>query len=139
MNKIDEYIENKTFPQKEISHSLRKIILEAFPEISEEFRYGVQFYGNKFYIAASETYVDLGFMTRCLTKEELSLFQGTKTAIRYIRIKSQNEVDDEYIKDLLKKVMEKICSIVYYFELTNKQAHLLYIHTVASISTTQSG
>ena len=47
---IDEYIEEQRSPQKEICQILRKLILKTYPSIKEEMKYGVPYFGNKFYI-----------------------------------------------------------------------------------------
>ena len=106
MNKVDEYIEKQKSPQKEICQNLRNIILETYPDILEEMKYGVPYYGNKYYIVALKTYVNLGFTIKGLTKEEIGLLEGTGKTTRHIKIKSLEEIDKEYIKNLLKMVME---------------------------------
>ena len=107
MNKVDEYLEKQKSPQKEICKNLRNIILETYPNILEEMKYGVPYYGNKYYIVALKTHVNLGFTIKDLTKEEINLLEGTGKTTRHIIIKSQEEVDKEKIKNLLKMVMEK--------------------------------
>lgn len=107
MNKIDEYIEKQKSPQKEICQDLRNIILETYPNILEEMKYGVLYYGNKYYIVALKNHVNLGFKIKGLTKEEISLLEGTGKTTRHIKLDSLEEIDKEYIKKLLKMVMEK--------------------------------
>lgn len=107
MNKVDEYIEKQKSPQKEICKNLRNIILETYPNILEEMKYGVPYYGNKYYIVALKTYVNLGFTIKGLTKEEIDLLEDTGKTTRHIKIEFLEEVDKEYIKNLLKMVMEK--------------------------------
>ena len=107
MNKVDEYIELQKSPQKEICLNLRSILLETYPDILEEMKYGVPYYGNKYYIVALKSHVNLGFTIKGLTKEEIDLLEGTGKTTRHIKIESLEEVDKEYIKNLLKMVMEK--------------------------------
>ncbi|GAI75474.1 unnamed protein product, partial [marine sediment metagenome] len=38
---VSDYIEKQTSPQKEICQRLRRIILQAFPNIKEEMKLGV--------------------------------------------------------------------------------------------------
>ena len=107
MNRVDEYIEKQKSPQKEICQDLRNIILETYPDILEEMKYGVPYYGNKYYIVALKNHVNLGFTIKGLTKEEIDLLEGTGKTTRHIKIESLEEVDKEYIKNLLEMVMEK--------------------------------
>jgi hypothetical protein len=105
--KVDEYIKNQKSPQKEICQILRNIILETYPDIKEEMKYGVPYYGNKYYIVALKTHVNLGFSITGLTPEEIGLFEGTGKTTRHIKIKSIEKIDEENIKKLLKIVKEK--------------------------------
>jgi hypothetical protein len=102
--KVDEYIKKQKSPQKEICQILRKIILDAYPDIKEEMKYGVPYFENKYYIVALKTHVNLGFSIRDLTAEEISLFEGTGKTTRHIKIKAPEDIEEEYIEKLLKIV-----------------------------------
>jgi len=108
MNKIDDYIKKQKPPQKEICQNLRTIILETYPNILEEMKYGVPYYGTKIYIVALKNHVNLGFTIKGLTKEEIDLLEGTGKTTRHIKIKSLEEIDKENIKNLLKMVMGEV-------------------------------
>jgi hypothetical protein len=101
-NKVIEYIEKQKSPQKEICKKLREIILNTFPNIREEMRYGVPYYGNKYYIVALKTHVNLGFSIKGLSKEEIELFEGSGKTTRHIKISTIEDIDEEKIKKLLK-------------------------------------
>ena len=105
--KVDEYMKKQKSPQKEICQIIRDIILKTFPDIKEEMKYGVPYYGNKYYIVALKTHVNLGFSIKGLTAEEIGLFEGTGKTTRHVKIKSQADIDEENIKDLLKMVRDK--------------------------------
>jgi len=75
-NKVNEYIENQVSPQKEVCQKLKEIILTTFPDIIEEMKYGVPYYGSKYYIVALKTHVNLGFTIKGLTKEEIAMLEG---------------------------------------------------------------
>ena len=70
-------------------------------------KYGVPYYGNKYYIVALKTHVNLGFSIKGLTPEEIDLFEGTGKTTRHIKIKSQENIDEEKIEKLLKMVKIK--------------------------------
>lgn len=64
-------------------------------------------YGNKYYIVALKTHVNLGFSIKGLTTEEINLFEGTGKTTRHLKIDSQENIDEENIKKLLKIVKDK--------------------------------
>jgi hypothetical protein len=103
-NKISDYIENQKSPQKEICQRLREIILATFPNVREEMKYGVPYYGNKYYIVALKTHVNLGFSIKDLTKDEIALFEGSGKTTRHIKINSFEDIDEKNIIKLLKIV-----------------------------------
>ena len=103
---VDDYVKNQNSPQKEVCQILRNIILKTYPDIDEEMKYGVPYYGNKYYIVALKTHVNLGFSIKGLTKEEIALFEGTGKTTRHIKIKTPKNIDETRIKELLKIVKE---------------------------------
>lgn len=104
---VDEYIKKQKSPQKEICQKLRQIILNSYPGILEEMKYGVPYYGDKYYIVALKTHVNLGFSIKDLTKEELSLLDGSGKTMRPIKINSIEDIEENKILKLLKMVMDK--------------------------------
>jgi hypothetical protein len=102
--KVTEYIEKQKSSHKEICQKLREIILNTFPDIIEEMKYGVPYYGNKYYIVALKTHVNLGFSIIGLTKDEIALFEGNGKITRHIKIKTLKEIDEREIIKLLKIV-----------------------------------
>jgi hypothetical protein len=105
-NKVKEYIEKQKSPQKEICQKLREIISSTFPNIKEEMKYGVPYYGDKYYIVALKTHVNLGFLIKDLTKEEIAVFEGSGKTTRHIKINSIEGIDEKKIIKLLKMVKE---------------------------------
>ena len=104
---VDKYIEKQISPQKELCLILRDIILKTFPSIKEEMKYGVPYYGNKFYIVALKAHVNLGFSIKGLTTEEINLFEGTGKTTRHLKIRSKDDIDEDKFKKFLKMVNEK--------------------------------
>lgn len=104
---VDQYIEKQRSPQKEICQHLRKIILETFPDIKEEMKWGVPaFTEGLYYIVALKDHVNLGFSSKGLSKEELALFDGGGKTTKNLVVRSL-EVDRERIIKLLKLVKER--------------------------------
>lgn len=104
-NEIDAYIQKQRSPQKEICQELRKIMLDVFPDIKEEMKWGVPaFADGKFYIVALKDHVNLGFSSKGLSKEETTLFDGGGKTTKHIQIAGLEDVDRERIIKLLKLV-----------------------------------
>ena len=104
--KVENYIEKQKSPQREICQELRKIILETFPNIKEEMKFGVPCYEGRYYIAALRDHVNLGFSLKGLSKEEIKLFEGNGKTMRHIKVFSLNAIDKTKIVKLLKLVIE---------------------------------
>ena len=103
--KVAEYLEKQKSPHKEICQKLRDIILNTFPDITEEIKYGVPYYGEKYYIVALKTHVNLGFSITGLKKEEIALLEGSGKTTRHIKINTLEDIDEKKIIKLLKMVM----------------------------------
>ena len=101
---VKEYIGKQKSPQKEISQKLREIILKTFPNIIEEMKYGVPYYGDKYYIVALKSHVNLGFSIKNLTKQEITLFEGSGKTTRHIKFNTLEDIDEKQIVKLLKIV-----------------------------------
>ena len=103
MNKrVTTYIEKQKMPQKEICKSVRRILLKTFPGINEEFKMGVPWYEDKFYIVALKDHVNLGFSIKGLPKKEIALFEGSGKTMKHIKISSLKEIDEKRIVKILK-------------------------------------
>ena len=104
--KVKEYIEKQKSPQKEICQELREIILSTFPNIIEIMKYGVPYYGNRYYIVALKTHVNLGFSIKGLKKEEIVLLEGSGKTTKHIKINNIEDIDKIKIKKLVKMIKE---------------------------------
>lgn len=104
---VKNYIEKQASPQKEILLKLREIIVETIPEIKEEFKMGVPWYENKFYLVGLKDHVNIGFSLKSLSKEEIKLFEGNGKTMRHIKVFSTAEIDRDNIMKLLNLVWEK--------------------------------
>ena len=109
--KVIEYIEKQKSPQKEILQKVREIFQKTLPDCEEKMAWGVvTFAGGKFYIAAMKSRVHVGFAITGLSKEEISLFEGTGKTMRHIRIPTLEDIDEKTLVKLIKMVDEKaIC------------------------------
>ena len=107
-NKIDDYIQKQPSPQKEICRELRKLILDVFPDVKEEMKWGVPaFADGMFYIVALKDHVNLGFSSKGLSSEEIALFDGGGKTMRHVQVVELRDIDKKRITKLLKLVNSK--------------------------------
>jgi hypothetical protein len=105
---VEAYFSSQPQPQHVICRKLREIILEIFPDISEEMKWGVPAYEDGlFYIASLKDHVNLGFSVKKLTDVEEKLFEGGGKTTRKIEIRDIHEIDLKRIVGLLKMIKSK--------------------------------
>lgn len=102
---VNTYIEKQKSPQKEILQKVRKIFLETLTNPEEKMTWGVvTFASGKFYIAAMKTRVHVGFAVTGLSKEEVSLFEGSGKTMRHIKIPTLGSIDERALVKLINLV-----------------------------------
>jgi hypothetical protein len=107
-SQIDDYINKQKSPQKEICHALRKLILETFPGVKEEMKWGVPNYADgKFYVVALEDHVNLGFSIKGLSNDDIALFDGSGKTMKHIKVNNAH-FDEKRIIELLNLVYNKV-------------------------------
>ena len=109
---VNEYIEKQKSPQKEIMQKVRNIFQKTLPTSEERMRWGVITYSEgKFYIAAMKNRVHVGFAITGLSKDEISLFEGSGKTMRHIKIPTLVDVDEEKLVELIEMENKKaICN-----------------------------
>jgi len=108
--KVEEYIEKQVLPQKKIVSILRDLILKTFPNIKEEFKMGVPWYEEKFYLVALRDHVNLGFAVKGLTKSEMMLFEGKGKIMRHLKFYTSDDINKTEVTKLLRLVAIKTIS-----------------------------
>jgi hypothetical protein len=103
--KVLEYINKQKSPQKEICKRLKKVFLKNFPNVKEEMKLGVPYYGNKFYMVALKDQVNFGFEIKNFSKEEIKQFQGGGKTVKVLEIRTVKEIDESKIVEILMKVL----------------------------------
>jgi hypothetical protein len=109
---VNEYIEKRESPQKEILREVRRIFHKTLPDGKEKMRWGVPtFSGGKFYIAAMKNRVHVGFAITGLNKDEINLFEGSGKTMRHIKIPTLEDLDEKKLVNLIELVYKKaICT-----------------------------
>lgn len=107
-DEVQEYINKQKSPQKEILKKIRKIFLKTIPHCDEKRTWGVvTFAEDKFYIAALQEKVHVGFAVKGLSKEEVSRFEGNGKTMRHIKIKTLKDINERKLINLIKLVNKK--------------------------------
>ena len=99
--KVDEYLAKQPSPQKEICQALRELIFANFHDIKEEFKLGVPYYEEKFYIVSLKGHVNIGFALDKLSKEQISQLKGGGKTTKHFQISSLEEIDKNKISAML--------------------------------------
>ena len=105
---VNEHIEKQKSPQKEIIKEIRKIFHKTLPSCEEKMRWGVITYSDgKYYIAAMKNRVHVGFAINGLSKDEISLFEGSGKTMRHIKIPALEDIDEKMLVNLINMVDKK--------------------------------
>ncbi len=107
IEEILQYIIKQTSPHKEILQRLHEIITSEYPNIPEEMKYGVPYYGKWFYLVALKNHVNLGVSIKKLSKDEIHQFEGTGATTRHIKINTLEDINEVNIIEKLKIVIGK--------------------------------
>ncbi|MBN2100399.1 DUF1801 domain-containing protein [Candidatus Dojkabacteria bacterium] len=102
-SKVAEYFKKQPAKHRKILKELRELIISTFPDITEDFMWGVPVYdGGRFYLASLKKQVNLGVSIVDLPEKDVSLFEGSGKTARHIKIYDIPNKDQK--KDIVKKL-----------------------------------
>jgi uncharacterized protein YdhG (YjbR/CyaY superfamily) len=105
---VNAYLEKQKSPQKEILQKVRKIFQETLQNCEEKMTWGViTFASGKFYIAAMKNRVHVGFAITGLSKDEISMFEGSGKTMRHIKIPTLESIDEKRLTKMIEIVDKK--------------------------------
>jgi hypothetical protein len=106
-SKASEYIASRPSPQKEICQSLRRLILENFPQMTEEFKWGYPAYyynGKRICILGGfKNHANIELFYGAHLEDTQGRVAGVGKSTRHIKLRSLEEVDAAYFIDLLRQ------------------------------------
>lgn len=106
---INEYLEKYNSEMGTLALKLRNLILEMFPDMDEIIKWKNLVYEKNGYVCAiliHENHVNLEFWRCTELQDPKNLLEGTGKKLRHIKIKTESEINDEYIKKLLEESIE---------------------------------
>ncbi len=99
-DKVTEYIAALPSPQKEICQSLRELILENFPQMTEEYkwRYPAYYYNGKriCIMGGFKAHANLELFYGAHLRDAQGRVVGAGKNTRHIKLKSLDDIDSNY-------------------------------------------
>ncbi|MFS0823128.1 DUF1801 domain-containing protein [Bacillus sp. 1P02SD] len=108
---VDQYILNLPENIQNITAALRKIILDASPNLVEEYKWSMPNYTYKglvCYLQSSKKHVNLGFHSGVELQEQDThqLLQGSGKGMRHIKVEKMHDIQPEDFTILIKAAIE---------------------------------
>jgi hypothetical protein len=98
---ITDYIENAPSEQTTIMQTIRSLIHESVPEVTEEFKWSRPVFRvtkDFAYLKTSKNYVTLGFNNFQKIDDPGGKLEGTGKDMRHIKLRSVNDIDPVELK-----------------------------------------
>lgn len=110
ISEVDDYILNYPENIQRVLETLRSIILDADPNLVEEYKWSMPNYsynGLVCYLQAAKGHVNLGFHkgNEIEHMDTNKLLQGTGKAMRHIKIKKEEEIQPEVFTSYIKNAV----------------------------------
>lgn len=102
-NQVTAYIENAPAEQKPIMETVRTLIHQAVPDVSEEFKWSRPIFKTAkdfAYLQANKNHVNLGFYKGFeKLNDPNNLLEGTGKTMRHIKLKNNSDIDSGLLKE----------------------------------------
>lgn len=101
----------KTLPNhiQEIAMSLRNLIFETSPELTEEIKWSKPSYSQQglvCYLAPAKNHVNLGFYQGAELNDTEGVLQGTGKQMRHIQVKKTEDIRKDVYSSLIQEAIE---------------------------------
>ena len=94
---VDSWISELDPEHRKISGRLRDLILDAEPELKESIKWSNPCYrgkGDIFYIAATDSYVNLGFFGGAALTDTSDRIEVTVKRMRHVKVKALEDINE---------------------------------------------
>ncbi|MDI6723684.1 MAG: DUF1801 domain-containing protein [Methanobacterium sp.] len=106
---IDEYLDKDNPKMNKVALKLRNLILEMFPDMNEVIKWKNLVYEKEGYVCAiliHKAHINIEFWRGTEFQDPENRLEGTGKKLRHIKIKSESDIDVEYIKKLIQESIE---------------------------------
>jgi hypothetical protein len=105
-----EYIDAMPSPQKEICQTLRELILDGFPQMTEQFKwkYPAYYYKGKrvCVIGGFKAHANIELFYGARLEDSQGQIEGAGKRTRHIKLKALKDIDTPYLIDLIRHSIE---------------------------------
>jgi hypothetical protein len=108
VNTATDYFNSLPETQRPLAESLRLLIQEAAPELTESLKWGFPSYGEKkniCYLAAKAKHINLGFYDASKLTDPESLLEGTGAKMRHVKIRKAADLKPEALRQLIREAV----------------------------------
>ena len=105
---VDSWMEELGPSLREIAQTLRGIILQAVPDISESIKWGTPNYaksGHVCYLAANKGHINLGFFNGAGLNNPDGLIEGTGAKMRHVKVRTLEDIRPEVFAALVQEAV----------------------------------
>ena len=95
---VDSWMSRLEPDQRPVAEAIRKLVLEADPDLSEAIKWGSPTYekqGRVCYLAATKSYVSLGFFNGAGLTDPHGRIEGTGKKMRHVKVRALGDIDPD--------------------------------------------
>ena len=104
-NPVEDYVQKQPEEKQPLLNSLRSLIKEAAPELTESLKWGYPSYSGKTnvcYLAAQKNHLNLGFYNGSQLPDPEKLLEGTGAQMRHIKIRKGADIKQNPFREMIK-------------------------------------
>ena len=105
---VDSWMEELDPHLREIAQTLRWLVLQAVPDISESIKWGTPNYaksGNVCYLAANNGYINFGFFNGADLTNPKGLIEGAGARMRHVKVRTMEDIRPEVFASLVQEAV----------------------------------
>ena len=104
---VASYIQKAPADQQSILQSIRKILMEEVPDITENYKWSRPVYSKKkdlVYLKTAKAYVTLGFFDVSGLEDRGNLFEGTGKDMQHVKIRKASDIEEQQLRIWFRKL-----------------------------------
>jgi hypothetical protein len=105
---VDSWMEELGPSLREIAQTLRLLVLQAVPDVSESIKWGVPCYersGKVCYLAANKGHINLGFFNGAGLNNPDGLIEGTGEKMRHVKVRKPEDIRPDVFAALVQEAV----------------------------------